>query len=310
MERREHYDPEDIESLLQERGFDELLEEERAYVLRHLSGREEYETMRSLLHQVREDDRRHGPVTAAPEVRDAVMAAFRAQQRPQWQVWLNSLGGLLWPKEVSASPLWWARSWRPALAIASLALLIVAGVRMMDRAPEGTARTQVAEAKPAAPTRSGEKATSDGRANMPAEESPGTRAGRNDEQPGVAGFRQGLAESDAEAAAPPPPPMTLDMEEDANAKMEREARADGFVAEDGDDAFRKAGMTSATPSSGTFATGTSHQVTEQELARNQSVANATGEVARRVAEKRYEATLPTTTLSGSPELLALLNTGW
>ena len=37
MERREHYDPEDIESLLQERGFDELLEEERAYVLRHLT---------------------------------------------------------------------------------------------------------------------------------------------------------------------------------------------------------------------------------------------------------------------------------
>ena len=48
MERRELYDPEDIESLLQERGYDELLEEERAFVLRHLSGREEYEAMRTL----------------------------------------------------------------------------------------------------------------------------------------------------------------------------------------------------------------------------------------------------------------------
>ena len=41
MEPRELYDPEDIEQLLIERAFDELLEEERAFVLRHLSDRTE-----------------------------------------------------------------------------------------------------------------------------------------------------------------------------------------------------------------------------------------------------------------------------
>ena len=53
MERHERYDPEDIESLLSERGFDELLPDERAFVLRHVNGREEYERMRALLHYVR-----------------------------------------------------------------------------------------------------------------------------------------------------------------------------------------------------------------------------------------------------------------
>ena len=45
MERRELYEPEDIEQLLIERPYDELLEMERAFVLRHLSGRDEYEAM-------------------------------------------------------------------------------------------------------------------------------------------------------------------------------------------------------------------------------------------------------------------------
>ncbi|MBK6832337.1 MAG: hypothetical protein IPG92_17090 [Flavobacteriales bacterium] len=99
MERREHYDPEDIESLLQERGFDELLEEERAYVLRHLTGREEYEAMRALLYQVRDDERMHPPIQADADVKNAVMAAFRAQQQPQWRIWLNSLGTCYGPRK-------------------------------------------------------------------------------------------------------------------------------------------------------------------------------------------------------------------
>ena len=77
MELREHYDPEDIENLLQERGFDELLEEERAYVLRHLTGREEYETMRALLNQVRDDGRTRDLISVDDGVRTNVLAALR-----------------------------------------------------------------------------------------------------------------------------------------------------------------------------------------------------------------------------------------
>lgn len=121
MERREQYDPEDIESLLYERSFDELLEEERAYVLRHLSGRAEYEAMRTLLLDLRADDAQAPPLEPLPSVRANVMDAFRAQRQPQWRIWLNSIGGVLVPGELPGL-------WRPALAFASLALLIVVAV--------------------------------------------------------------------------------------------------------------------------------------------------------------------------------------
>ena len=79
MERPERYDPEDLEHLMLERGFDELLEEERAYALRHLEGRAEYERMRALLHHVREDKRDHAPMDADPAVREP---AAQPQKRP------------------------------------------------------------------------------------------------------------------------------------------------------------------------------------------------------------------------------------
>lgn len=124
MERHERYDPEDIESLLSERGFDELLPDERAFVLRHVSGREEYERMRALLHYVRPDERQRGGIDPEDRVRENVLAAFRAQQQPAWRIWLNSVSLWLAPKEAAAA-------WRPALAFGSLALLIVAGVVVM-----------------------------------------------------------------------------------------------------------------------------------------------------------------------------------
>ncbi|MCB0770225.1 MAG: hypothetical protein KDC00_07450 [Flavobacteriales bacterium] len=121
MERRERYDPEDIENLLTERGFDELLEEERAFVLRHMSGREEYDRMRALLHYTRPDERSHTMIEPEERVRTNVMNAFRAQREPTWRVWLNSVMAWFAPSET-------ADLWRPALALGTLALLVIAGV--------------------------------------------------------------------------------------------------------------------------------------------------------------------------------------
>lgn len=150
MERREHYDPEDIEQLLMERSYDELLEEERAYVLRHLSGREEYEAMRALLTQVQRSEPDHELLDAEPKVRMEVMRAFRERDRPSWRIWLNSLGTVLLPRDTAAF-------WRPALALAGLALLI--GIGLWVLVPRTDAGTQVAElrkdeapARPTAPT--------------------------------------------------------------------------------------------------------------------------------------------------------------
>ncbi len=119
MERRELYQPEDIEQLLLERSYDELLDEERAFVLQHLNGRSEYEHMRALLLRMHVDDGRIGAsLDADPGVRDHLMAVFHAQQQPRWRIWLNS--SLVWlaPREAKAM-------WRPALAFGSLAALVL-----------------------------------------------------------------------------------------------------------------------------------------------------------------------------------------
>lgn len=125
MERPERYDPEDLEHLMLERSFDELLEEERAYALRHLESRAEYERMRALLHHVREDKSTQAPMDADPAVRERVLHAFRAQQRPQWQIWLNSVGGFLLPARPSSY-------WRPVLALGTVAALIFGSLTLWN----------------------------------------------------------------------------------------------------------------------------------------------------------------------------------
>lgn len=298
MERREQYDPEDIESLLQERSYDELLEEERAYVLRHLSGREEYEAMRALLGQVREDDRRREPLVADRAVRDHVMAAFRANQRPQWQVWLNSVGQLLWPKEVSAM-------WRPALAFGSLALLITAGIwvtRNMEGATEGA---QVAELKKE--TQLPEKPVAD---DAPAQKALVENEVTSPSAPAQASEPFTLTEvmdapvHAAEAAA------------DEDIAMDRQRESDGTTVA-GEMMEEKIVVSDAVAAPApTVATGAlSHVVTEQELSVNMSVVNATGmvrdletvEVGKR---KKEDVATTSTSLVANPELLALLSNGW
>ena len=149
MERREQYDPEDIEQLLLERSYDELLDTERAYVLRHLSGREEYEAMRKLLDHVQSSEPEPELLDADPAVRAHVLQVFRDQRKPQWRIWLNSVGALLMPEEASAM-------WRPALAFAGLAAVITTGVwlfRSNDQTPDQLADLKkVEQAEPRKPT--------------------------------------------------------------------------------------------------------------------------------------------------------------
>lgn len=305
MERREHYDPEDIESLLQERGFDELLEEERAYVLRHLTGREEYEAMRALLYQVRDDVSKQPPLQADADVKTAVMAAFRAQQQPQWRIWLNSLGGLLWPKEMSAM-------WRPALAIASVALLIVAGVQVMKVTDKATAHEQVAELKRPAPAKADPNTALEKPATPAEKDLPASESLFKEEQQGAVATQsvtRELAASAADAAPPPPPALA----EQVNAEGEKSVTLDFFSpTAQGDEVSKVEEEKPTLLFDSSVATGATHQVTEVELARNESVANATGKVRTVTAakEKAYKAQTATASLGESPELLALLSTGW
>ncbi len=141
MERHERYDPEDIEILLRERDFDALLEEERAYVLRHVSGPEEYRAMRELLRTMADDPSRPGPPEADPRVRAAVLEAFQREQRPHWRIWLNVLANAFWPPAAAA----WVR---PAIALGTLAVLVMSSVAVVRWIGDGGVGQGLAEVKP------------------------------------------------------------------------------------------------------------------------------------------------------------------
>lgn len=125
MERPERYDPEDIEHLMLERSFDELLAEEQAFVLRHLQDSSEYERMRTLLLHMQIQDGQASPIDADPVVRERVLRAFRDQRQPRLKIWLNSVGAFLLP----ARPVHY---WRPALALGTLALLIISSLSLWN----------------------------------------------------------------------------------------------------------------------------------------------------------------------------------
>lgn len=130
MERREQYDPEDIEALLMERPFEELLPEERAFVLRHLKDADEYEAMRATLNALRNLHEDNEPLVGDAAVRENVMATFREQRRPRLQIWLNSVGALFLPGESRGF-------WMPSLRMAGLAAVVGLGVWGLYRAGGG-----------------------------------------------------------------------------------------------------------------------------------------------------------------------------
>lgn len=121
MANKETYQPEDIEVLLNERSFDELLAEEKAFVLQHLSDAAEYERMRRLLQQVRGERSDAAPMDPDPVIRERVTQVFRDNRQSTWRIWLNSVHAFLLPQQAGGY-------WRPALAFASLALLVTVGV--------------------------------------------------------------------------------------------------------------------------------------------------------------------------------------
>ncbi len=314
MERREQYDPEDIESLLNERSFDELLEEERAYVLRHLTGRDEYEAMRTLLHHVHKDERDEGLIMAPPEVRSHVLNVFRQQQQPQWRVWLNSVGAMLWPKEMSAL-------WRPALALGSVALLITAGVFVFRQSDEG--HSQLAELRPAkevelekhdvaAPLPPAADSARGGSASTILEEQSSDAQGAeaaaqsNAPEPGYVVFTAPVAAQERTAAAE----VTYDAATGSSAVNFNESPA-AVVA----DAIAEKRLSVDDERSAREEVDGSvpHEVTQRELISNVSTANATGRVravTKGKADTWKKEAVGSRSLNDDAALVSLISSGW
>ncbi len=285
MERREHYDPEDIEQLLMERSYDELLEEERAYVLRHLSGREEYEAMRKLLDHVQRSEPEPELLDADPAVRAHVMQVFRDQRKPQWRVWLNSVGALLMPEDASAM-------WRPALALAGLAAVITTGVwlfRSGDQMPDQLADLKKVEQ--AEPRKSSAPVDNAPSADEPTPTAKNELAAQQQLQPTVSDAQGTLQEERMET-----PAAGSALEEVVNVTVaSAEPVADDEIAYARKDVAASPDMKRNTDSvqfsDAMDLTQTTPAATNSGYVNNWSLANADGTVARQTAaakEKKME----------------------
>ena len=322
MERRETYDPEDIESLLNERSFDELLEEERAFVLRHLSGREEYEAMRGLLHQVRtEEQGPHEPIAADPHIREHVLKVYRERQMPSWRIWLNTVQAFLLPGEAKAF-------WRPALAIATVLLLVTGGVLVYQRM-SNTEETLVAALE--------EKANTPVPHTAEPVQPPPADAAKNEESPtataGISRSQAAPAEDLRETLDDSPLKWSATGEVASGSvqSVQTDATFQGLHQAEGNEVLLSANA--LTPAAAdtlmAFAPTMDHEVNyvmKEDLQKNVSLTNATGAVAMdelarvEVADKREERRKRqldaektdelSRSLSQDQRLLELLNAAW
>lgn len=308
MERRERYDPEDIESLLSERSFDALLDEERVFVLRHLSGREEYERMRALLLYVRPDERsRRDDLEPEERIRQHVLVTFRAQQKPQWRIWLNTLA--TW-----ASPADMTQLWRPALAFGSLAVLVVAGYVAVetfnaDKA-SGLAELEKLPGRETPELTALDTAKSDNTTEREAEVESAEPSQKKKQEGPTPTASGGSTLSESPEESKDVGYLSAARESDALTEDQVLFVPSATATMTADDLAKEEGQLERS------ATTFSHVVTAEELVRNQSTSNISG-IEKAITAKRSKQSERTATnlaesrsVAADPGIMGLLAAGW
>lgn len=91
MKFESKYDPEDIESLLLHKQFHELYPEEKEFVLRHLENEQEYESMRSVLMELKNISSNDEWLEPDASIKKNLMREFSSEKKSRFVIWLNSL---------------------------------------------------------------------------------------------------------------------------------------------------------------------------------------------------------------------------
>lgn len=91
MKRNFKYDPEDLESLLLHKQFEELYPEEKEFVLKHMDSPEEYASMRNTLLAVVDDSESAQPLKPKSATKKSLMREFQTGEKGGISIWLNSL---------------------------------------------------------------------------------------------------------------------------------------------------------------------------------------------------------------------------
>lgn len=306
MTHRERYDPEDIEVLLSEHAFEELLPEERAYVLRHLSGREEYEAMRATLQQIRAQDQRRRPIEPDAHVRQAVLEAFGERHRTGWRYHLNAVGAWLFPPDARGV-------FRPAMVLGGLALLVVTLVWLLPSAmelptgPLAEVKTSQEEVPATSPIPKEEPASAETIVTRTNEPAATEQAGEEEDRTWIAEAGQHESEKDSEVrdSRPAPIPAMMDALDDV-AESDHRSEAEEVVEQI---AMERSAPITATRSEShamPAAREGSREVRQQELSMNMTMADGSVET----AAKQSSAPQMSRTIATDADLLGLLTAAW
>lgn len=122
MKRKFKYDPEDLESLLLNKKFEELYPEEKDFVLKHMESAEEYASMRKTLLSIVDHSESGHTLKPKNSTKKALLREFESERAGGWWVWLNT----------AFLPF----SRRPVLSYSTLAVLLIAGVLFFFNRPE------------------------------------------------------------------------------------------------------------------------------------------------------------------------------
>ncbi len=117
MNINETYDPQDIESLLLHKEFNELDGEEQAFALEHTGSEEEYTELRETLLNIKYAAQSGEIIQPKAAIKQHLLDEFKQQQKPG-SIWLNSLAGFLFPADQNFMK-------QPAFQVAFAAMLVV-----------------------------------------------------------------------------------------------------------------------------------------------------------------------------------------
>ena len=119
MNTNHKYDPEDIESLLMHKQFNELYDDEKEFVLQHVKNEEEYNCLRSMLFTLHDVSLQDEWLEPDPSIKKALLKEFAAEKKGGFMVWLN---GIFAMPEIT-----WYR--RPAFQVAfATAIILIASI--------------------------------------------------------------------------------------------------------------------------------------------------------------------------------------
>lgn len=121
MNKSTKYDPEDIESLMLHKSFEELYPEEKEFVLRYIDSKEEYNSMRDTLAMVKDSNTLDSPIEPKENIKEDLLAAFQTEKKKGFIVWLN---GILPFSSSAKEPFYW----RPMFQVGLTSLILLLGL--------------------------------------------------------------------------------------------------------------------------------------------------------------------------------------